>query len=222
MSWDIFGGTGDMIDSFLHPERGYEDASKKMEDAWRKSQEFQDPYRQSGLDQRDRLNNAENNLLDPSKLLADWMSKYQESPYAKQSMANAKESGLDAASSMGLMGSSGALNNIQQSSSDFMNKDRQSFLNDMMQKYMAGIGIGQNMFNVGADTAGRMGQQRLAAGGYLGDMAYGARNAPGNRLADMISAASKAYSAGGHRVARDRRVLPEYEHVWNTGRRHGG
>ena len=111
-------------------------------------------------------------------------------------MANAKESGLGAASSMGLMGSSSAINNIQNSSSHIMNADRQQFLQDLMQKYMTGIGIGQNMYNTGAATAGNMGNQAMNNGINQGDMAYNQRNAPGDFLKNLLATGVKAYAGG--------------------------
>ena|SRR5882724_6674243 len=217
MAWYDYVPGGSMINSFLHPEEGYEAAANKMQDAWKQAQQYgqqgvgyQEPYRQAGIGQTDRLNTAENQLLDPSALLSDWMNKYQASPFAQKSMANAKEAGLGAASSMGLMGSSAALNNIQQSSSDIMNADRQQFLTDLMQKYMSGIGIGQSMFGTGAATAGNignqmshMGDQSLAVGENMGQAAYGSKNAPGNLLKDMLALGAKAYMAsqGGGAVA---------------------
>lgn len=192
------GGASGMFNSFMHPEQGYEDAAKRMEEAWKKAQGEQQPFQQAGIGQVGALTGAENALLDPSKLLADWMSKYQMSPSAQQSLANARESGLDAASSMGLMGSSAALGNIQKSSSDIMNADRQQFLDDLMNKYMKGVGIGQNIYDVGAGAGQSLGQQGLAAGGYLGDMAYGAKNAPGDLFKQMLAMAAKmAMQSGG-------------------------
>lgn len=184
---------GNAIDSFLHPEEGYKDAAKKMEQAWRQAQGFQEPYRQAGLDQMGRLNSAENALLDPSALLGKWMEGYQTSPFAQKSIQNATASGLDAASSMGLMGSSPALKNIQTSAGDIMNADRQQYLNDLMQKYMAGIGIGQNMYGIGASTAGNMGNQAIGVGENLGQAAYGARNAPGDMLKNLLAMGAKMY-----------------------------
>jgi hypothetical protein len=192
--WDYIPG-GSMISSFLHPEQGYKDAQKEFEKKWQQAQGFQQPYNTAGQEQVGRLNTAENNLLDPSSLLSDWMQKYQVSPYAQKSMQNAKESGLGAASSMGLLGSSAALNNIQNSSSDIMNADRTQFLNDLMQKYMTGIGIGQNMYGVGASTAANLGNQAVNVGGNTGSMAYGQANAPGNLLKDLLAMGAKGYMA---------------------------
>lgn len=208
MSWySAIPGVGKGIDSFLHPERGYEDAAKEMQKAWQQAQQYgergigyQEPYRQGGLDQMGRLNSAENSLLDPSALLDKWMGSYNTSDYAKRSMDNAKASGLDAASSMGLSGSNAAVHNIQNSSSDIMNADRQSYLNDMMTKYMAGIGIGQNMYGIGASTAGNMGNnmshmgdQAMNFGQNMGQAAYGARNAPGDMLKNLLAMGAKMY-----------------------------
>lgn len=199
MSWTDYiipvKGGSNMINSFLHPEAGYQDAAKQMEEAWRQAQGFQEPYRKAGLDQLPILTGAQSKLLDPSVLLADWMSKYETSPFAQRSMSNAKASGLDAASSMGLSGSNAALNNIQQSSSDIMNADRSQFLQDLMQKYMSGVGIGQNIYGIGASTAQNMGNQAIGVGENLGQAAYGARTAPGNLLKDMLAMGAKAFMA---------------------------
>jgi hypothetical protein len=193
-------GVGKGISSMFHPERGYEDAAEEMRKAWEQAQGFQRPYNEAGQSQLPILTGAQSKLMDPSALLGEWMEKYKTSPYAQRSMENAKESGLGAASSMGLMGSSSALNNIQQSSSDIMNADRQQFLNDLMQKYMTGIGIGQNIYGIGATTAGNLGKQAMNYGGNAAEMAFGRRNAPGQNIKDLIGMGGKmaaSYFGGG-------------------------
>jgi hypothetical protein len=197
---DTISGIGKGISSMFHPERGYKDAADELRKAWEQAQGFQRPYNEAGTSQLPFLTGAEGRLLDPSSLLSEWMGKYQESPYAKKFMENARESGLDAASSMGLMGSSSALNNIQQSSGDIMNADRQQFLNDLMQKYMTGIGIGQNIYGIGAQTAGNLGNQAMNYGGNSAEMAFGRRNAPGQNIRDLLGMGAKtaaAYYGGG-------------------------
>lgn len=188
-------GYGKGINSMLHPERGYKDAADEMRRAWEQAQGFQRPYNEAGMGQLPVLTGAQSRLLDPSSLLAEWMSKYQESPYAKKSMENAKESGLGAASSMGLMGSSSALNNIQQSSSDIMNADRQAFLNDLMQKYMTGIGIGQNIYGIGANAASDLARNAMNYGGNAAEMAFGRRNSPGQNLKDLLGIGGRAIAS---------------------------
>jgi hypothetical protein len=190
-------GLGKAMNDFWHPEKGYKEAAKKMQEAWRQAQGFQEPFRQAGVDQLPKLTGAQDRLLDPSGLLAEWMSKYETSPFAQRSMENAKTAGLDTASSMGLMGSSAALNNIQQSSADIMNADRQQFLNDLMQKYMTGIGIGQDIYGKGAATAGNMGNQAVGVGENLGAAAYGAKTAKSNLIKDLLAMGGKAAMASG-------------------------
>jgi len=202
MSWlsDI-PVVGNAIDSFLHPEEGYKDAARQMQQMWQQSQAFQRPYLEAGNAQLPMLTGAEGALLDPSALLAKWMNSYQMSPYAQRSLSNAKAAGLDAASSMGLMGSSPALANIQQSSSDIMNKDRSDYLNDLMQKYMTGIGIGQDIYGKGAQTAANLGKSALDVGQDLGAAAYGEANAPGDRLAQMAGLMAKIWGMNKYGTA---------------------
>src|ERR1700723_2433224 len=165
MSWissiPIVGGP---LDSMLHPERGYKDAAEQMQKFWQQAQGFEKPYMEAGTNQLPQLQGAEKSLMDPSGLLAKWMGSYNMSPYAEKSMSNAKSAGLDAASSMGLMGSSSALQNIQNSSSDIMNADRQQYLADLMQKYMTGIGVGQDIYKTGATSAGNLAKGALGVG----------------------------------------------------------
>lgn len=190
-------GVGKMIHSFLHPEEGYDAAAKQMQNYWQQAQQQQQPYNQAGQQQINTLNQAQSNLLYPSKLLGDWMSKYQTSPYAQKSMENARQSGLDAASSMGLLGSSAALQNIQNSSSDIMNKDRDTYLQDLMQKYLAGTNIGQNIYNTGAQTAANLGTQGQAMGQNMAGTAFGQQNAPGQLFNNLLQMAIKALAPSG-------------------------
>jgi hypothetical protein len=193
---DPFGfGYGKGIDSMFHPEKGYEDAEDEMRKYFEEAQRAQRPYADAGMNQLPILTGAQGRLLDPSSLLAEWMGKYNTSPYAKKSMENAKESGMGAASSMGLLGSNAAVNNIQQSSSDIMNADRQQFLNDLMQKYMTGINIGQNIYGTGAEAAAGMGRNAMSMGGNMAEMAYGKRNAPGDFLKSLLGMGAKAGAA---------------------------
>lgn len=188
MSW-----ISSTLDSFFNPQKGYDEAAKKMEQYWKQAQQFQEPYRQAGVDQLPILTGAQSALLDPSKLLGEWMGTYEASPYAQKSISNATDAGMNAASSMGLIGSSPAITNIQNSAGDIMNKDRQQYLDDLMNKYMTGIGVGQNIYGIGAQTAGNMGNQALNVGQNMGQAAYGSQNAQGDMLAQMMAMAAKMY-----------------------------
>lgn len=188
---------GKGIHSMINPEEGYEDAAEQFKKYWEEAKGFQQPYNQAGINQLPMLQGAESDLLHPTELLGKWMKDYQTSPFAQRSMENAKASGLGAASSMGLGGSSAALGNIQQGAGDIMNKDRQGYLQDLMQKYMGGVGIGQDIYGKGAATAGNLGEQAGKMGNNMGGAAFGAASAPGEMMKNLMAMAIKAYLGRG-------------------------
>ncbi len=191
MAWySPIPGIDDALDSMFHPEKGYDAASQQFQKMWEEAQKYQQPYQEAGVNQLPSLTGAESALLDPVALQNQWSSTYTMSPYAQQSMMNAKNAGLDTASSMGLMGSSAALNNVQNSASNIMNQDRQQYMNDLMQKYMTGIGLGKDIYGIGASTAGALGQEAMGAGEELGKAAYGSKTAQGESLKQMMSLAA--------------------------------
>jgi hypothetical protein len=194
------GGMGNMMDSWLHPERGYQDAGKTMEGYYRDAQGNLQPYNQNGQDQYGRLNGQANALNDPTQLENQWANSYTESPYAKQMEAKATGVGMDQASAMGLMGSSAALNNVQQSAGDIMQSDRQQYMNDLMNKYMASVGIGENMYGVGANAANQQSKNAMDEGTAQGGAAYGAANAPGSQFGGLLGTIINGginYATGG-------------------------
>jgi len=189
-----------MFDFITHPGKGYKDAQKEYTKGWEQAQNYQSPYWQSGMDQIGRLTGAEDKLLDPAALQNEWASGYEMSPYAQQLQDQAKSSGMDAASSMGLLGSSTALSNIQQGSSNIMQKDRQQYMDDLMKKYLSGIGIGQNMYGTGAQMGGQLGNQSMQYGQGMGNLKMGEQNAKNQMIQDMINMAIRggmAYGTGG-------------------------
>jgi len=187
------GSAFKQFNSFLHPEKGYEKAMKMMERFWQEALGFQKPYMEAGNRQLPILTGAQSELMDPTKMLGKWMESYETSPYAMRSMDNAKASGMDAASSMGLNGSNAAISNIQNSSSDIMNKDRQGFLDDLMNKYMKGVGIGQNIYNTGASTASNLGSQAMQMGENMAGGAFGKQNAPGQQFEKIMAMMMKMF-----------------------------
>jgi hypothetical protein len=189
-----------MIDSFLHPERGYEAAGNEIGKSWNEAKGYLQPYNQYGMNQMGRLNRAENSLLDPSKLLAKWMAGYETSPYAQQLQEQASQAGLDSASQQGLLGSSAALSNVQNTSSQIMNADRQNYLKDLMEKYMAGIGLGKDIFNTGANAGSQLNQGALHTGENMAQAELGRLNAPGEMFGKMLGTGASilsSYLSGG-------------------------
>jgi len=197
-------GVGDMFNSFMHPEKGYEAAEKPVEQYYRDAQGNLQPYNTQGQSQFQRLMDQANALNNPAQLENQWAAGYSESPYAKALTEQSKNAGLDAASSMGLVGSSAALNNIQKSAGDIMQSDRQNYMNDLMNKYLASIGIGQSIYGTGANAAGAMSTNAMNTGQNLAGLEYGRVNAPGEQFGKLLGTAVNAgvnYATGGIKPA---------------------
>ena len=179
-------GIFDMIGSFFHPERPYEKAEEAARQSWNQSQGFQQPYNQQGLEQYGRLNQAAGSLLNPAELQNQWSSGYENSPYAKQLLGMNQSQGLDAASQMGLLGSSAALGNIQQGAGNIVAQYRQKYLDDLMQKYMQGIGLGKDIYGIGSQAAANLGAQALSHGQDISGLRYGQSAAPGSLFGKIL------------------------------------
>lgn len=199
MSWldDIAGGFGLGGALGSDPSEPYDKAAEEYKKEWQQAQGIENPFINAGKGQLPTLTGAENQLLDPTTLLNKWIGSYQESPYAKQLFGQAKQSGLESAASQGLLGSSAALNNVQQSGADIMNADRQQYLNDLMNKYMQGVGIGQNIYGVGANAANQLASGALTAGQNLSGLAYNSAAAPWNRFNQLLGTGIQAAGAFG-------------------------
>lgn len=188
------------LDSFLHPEKGYEKGQEQLDKYYQQGQGYLSPYNQFGQSAYGNYSDAMKKLLDPAALQSEWIKSYSESPAAKNAEDIAQQHGLNAASSLGLMGSNSALNAIQSGTSQIGLNDRQNYLNDLMQKYMAGAGIAGNIFNTGAGAAGSMANNAMTMGGNSAQMAFGKQNAPGDlfgKLLGMGIGAGVNYATGG-------------------------
>lgn len=195
-----FGSKIPGIKSFFSPEKGYQAAQEEAQKYYKDAQGNLQPYNANGQSQFQRLTGQAEALNDPVHLQDQWAQSYEMSPQAQQLLSQAKESGLGAASSMGLMGSSAALNNIQNSAGNIMQNDRQSYMNDLMQKYMQSIGIGQNLYGIGANVAGNMSNNAMEMGKNMAGLKYGETNAPGDMFGKLAGIAANAginYATGG-------------------------
>jgi len=189
-----------MLDSFLNPQKGYEKAGQEMQQYYRDAQGNIMPFTQGGIAQLPRLNQQANRLNDPAKLQGQWAKSYEMSPQAQQLQQQARETGMNEASSMGLMGSSSALQNVQNTASNIMSADKQKYLDDLMNKYLASIGIGQNLYGVGAQTGGQQSQNAMNMGQNMAGLKYGKTNAPGELLSKLLGGGANAlinYATGG-------------------------
>jgi hypothetical protein len=183
----LFGG--------LKSGNAYDEARKQAMRGWMQSQGFQMPFLQHGMDQYGDLNTARQSLMNPEELQNKWAEGYETSPYAKRELEQNQQAGLEGASSMGLMGSSGALSNIQQGAGDIVQKDRQQYMNDLMQKYLSGIGLGQNLYGIGAQTGANLGQQANQQGVNMANIGYAQNMAPQNMMENYLKTALGMYGA---------------------------
>lgn len=174
------------LSSFLNPGKGYQKGQEQLDKYYNQAQGALNPYNQQGQQQYGNLNDIIKNLMDPTELNKKWTESYTESPQAKQAEAMAQEHGLDAASSMGLMGSNTALQATQAGTTQIGLDDRQNYLDSLMQKYLAGAGISQGIYGQGANAAGQMANNSMNMGQNSAEMAYGKQNAGGNMLSGLI------------------------------------
>lgn len=184
------------LSSFLHPERGYQAGQEQLDKFYNQAQNFYNqgqanlaPYNQQGQSQYANLNNYIQNLMNPQALQDKWASGYKESEAAKNLEDIAQQHGLNAASALGLMGSTPALQAIQQGTSQIGAADREQYLKDLMKKYELGAGLSQGIYGTGASAAGQqsqnamgMGQNAMNMGQNAAQLAYGQENAPGDLL----------------------------------------
>lgn len=169
--------------------KAYKKAQEQLDKYYQQGQSYLQPYNQHGQDAYGNYSGAMNKLLDPAALQAEWMKSYSESPQAKYTEGLAQEHGMDAASGLGLMGSNTALNAIQGGTTQIGLEDRQNYLNDLMQKYMAGSNIAGNIYNTGANTANNMSNNAMNMGQNSAQMAFGKTAAPGAMMNNMMGAA---------------------------------
>jgi hypothetical protein len=195
---------GKSIHSFLHPEEAYEKAAdeyrRQYGQARQQSQGYIDPYNQQGLAQYGNLQQGINSLMNPEELTSKFTKGYETSPYAQQLLGLNRQTGLDEASKMGLMGSSAALGNIQQGAGNIVSQDREKYLKMMMEQYLQGLGLSQNVYNQGANMAGNYANNLLNQGhqfgGNMAGLAYNQQRAPGDMLAKLMNMGVQAYSGG--------------------------
>jgi hypothetical protein len=148
------------LSDFLHPKKAYNGVQDQLTNSYNQAQGYTQPFYDA--------------FSNPQALEDKWSKGYQESDIAKQAEATASQNGLNAAQQMGLGGSTPALQAIQAGTSGIVAQDRQQYLNDLMQKYMAGAGIGQNMgqnaMNFGQNSAQTQFNQNNAQGSLFGNL----------------------------------------------------
>lgn len=185
---------------FMDPGAGYRDAqgeldkyNQQAQQYYQQAQQRQQPYANYGQDAHADYNAAMHALMNPQALHDKWASGYHESEAAKQLEEMAKQHGLSAANSMGLDGSSTAVNAIQAGTTQIGAQERDNYMKDLMQKYMAATGIAGNMFNTGANAAANMGnndmnmgRNAMEMGNQAANMKFNQTNAPGDLFGKIM------------------------------------
>lgn len=184
------------LSSFLNPGRGYDSAQEQLNNYYGQSQGYLNPYNNQGQEQYGNLNQIIQKLMNPSALLDEWSNNYNESDLTKQTQDMAQQHGLDAASSMGLMGSNTALNATQAGTTQIGLDAKQKYLDDMMQKYMNAAGLSQGIYGQGANAAGQMSNNANTMGQNSAQMAFGKQNAGGSLLGGLLGAGIGGLSGG--------------------------
>ena len=175
------------LSQFLHPGNAYKGAGQTEQQGYDQAQGIRQPYMDFGQGAGNDLQSMLQKLMNPGGLQDEWSKGYEESPYAQQLTKENTAQGMDQASEMGLGGSSAALSNVQKGAGDIMQKDRQNYMNDLMQKYLAGIGIGTNMFDTGANTANNAATGAQQHGEWQAQNQFNQNNAGSNQLMNMLS-----------------------------------
>lgn len=176
-----------MLSSFLNPGKAYKKAGQQMDKYYQQGQEAISPYMQQGQAAYEPMNNAMMSLLDPTALQGQWIDSYEQSPWARDLINRSTSEGMNAASSMGLLGSSPALMAIQAGNAQISNADRNKYLDDITQKYMSGAQMAQSLYGSGQNAAMQFGQNAMNQGQQMGNMAYNQQAAPGNMLSNLIN-----------------------------------
>ena len=120
---------------------------------------------------------------------------YEQSEQSKIAQARAMESGNNAASAMGLVGSTPALQAMQAGASEIGAQDQQRYIERLIQQYLQGAGLAQNIYGAGANAGNQMSQNATNMGTSSAEMAYGRQNAPGNMFNDLLKTGAYAYGA---------------------------
>lgn len=180
---DLFGG-------------GDSSAQTQLSNYYNQGRSALNPYAAAGNNILPQLMSSASALMNPEALEQQWASSYTESPEAKAAEAMATQHGLSSASSMGLIGSSPAVTAIQEGTSDIGLQDKQNYLHDLMQKYLAGVNAARGIYSGGERAAGAIGDLSQTMGENSADLAYNASNGPGDLLAGLLGTAGGAFLGG--------------------------
>jgi hypothetical protein len=179
-----------MFKSFLSPEKGYQKGQDQLNKYYDQSQGYIQPYNTNGQEAYGHLNTAMQNLLNPSKLYDQFLNDYQQSAASKYAQERAMNQGNWAAQSMGLGGSTPAIQAIQQGTNEIGAQDQQNYMKQMIDQYIQGAGLAQGIYGQGAQAGNMMSQNANNMGTNSAEMAFGQQNAPGQMFGNLLGTAA--------------------------------
>jgi hypothetical protein len=187
-----------MFSSFFHPERAYKKAQEAMQPYYQQSQQAIQPYMQHGTEAYGQLSGAINNLMNPNQFYDELMGGYKQSDASRFAQERNKNSGLDALSSMGMLGSTPGLQALQRGNAELGAEDEMRQFQRLIDMYTQGAGMAQNIYGTGANAASQYGQNAMNMGQNTAQMTYEQNAAPGQLLQNMINTGlSVAFPAYG-------------------------
>lgn len=179
-------------DAYEKAQKAYEQQMQQSQQQYGQAQQNLQPFVDQGQEGYGSYKDAMMKLMNPAALQDEFMKSYEPSEQAKYTSEMAGQEGLDAASSMGLMGSTPALGAIQAGKSQIMADDKQKYIDNLMQKYLAGAGIAGNIYSTGANMAGQQANigstqagSTMASGGPMSQFQYGQNMAGPNMLGNI-------------------------------------
>lgn len=183
------------LDFLFDPGKPYRRAQDQYKQGLEEAQKYYEPYLEHGQESGQSLADLMSRLQNPQQFEQELMSGYSLSPMAQDKLARNLQEGQDIAGSLGLGGSSAALQDIYQGAGRIQNEDEQAYRNRLMQDYLTSIGIGQQFYGTGAQTASNA--ANLTQGGYgnMAQSAYGAAAAPGQLFGQLANLGLKGYGA---------------------------
>lgn len=195
----LAGGGAGMLGGLIGTSDAYGDAQDQLSKYYNQATGDMRPFIQAGQGAIAPMQSAAAALMNPAQLRQQWLNSYTTSPEAQRVQAMATQQGLGDASSMGLLGSTPALQAIQSGSAGIGLQDQQNYLNDLMNKYTTGINTNRALMGTGANLTGYFGEGGLATnmGNQMANMAYGQSEDPWSTIGSIIGGAGGFLAGGG-------------------------
>jgi hypothetical protein len=177
MSFDsnIFGsGLGGFLGGlFGHSDKPYDKAMEQYQKYMQMGQQTQQPYLNAGQDSIVNYQNWLQNQQNPSQFINNQMANYQESPWAQNMQQQSINSGQNAASASGLMGSTPLMQALQQNAGTIASQDQNNWLQNVL-GINSQYGQGQNnLMTGGKNAANALAALYNQMGENMGQAAYG-------------------------------------------------